>query len=292
MRPARRSARSAEGWSWGRWACPLLLPALLFAIAASSGCGSASRDVGSTVSTPAASTTLQPPEAGALMVYAASDMAPVLAELGPKFATQTGVAVTVNLGATGQLVQQVTAGAPADVFLAASVSALDQLDAGGLLEPGSSQTYARGRLALVSRDGLTPSLATLADLRSDDVGRIALANPEQAPYGRAAKEALISAGLWEALQPRLVFAESARQAQQIVGTGNAGAGFVPLSLALAAEESYVLVPQDLYAPLEQGLAVIAGAKHPEAARAFVEYLTGPDGRVLLEKYGFDVPSAP
>ena len=79
------------------------------------------------------------------MVYAASDMAPVLDELGPRFATQTGVAVTVNLGATGQLVQQVTAGAPADVFLAASLSALDQLDVEGLLEPGSSQTYARGR---------------------------------------------------------------------------------------------------------------------------------------------------
>ena len=145
---------------------------------------------------------------------------------------------------------------------------------------------------LVSRDGLTPALATLADLRRDDVGRIALANPEQAPYGRAAKEALTAAGLWDELLPRLVFAESATQAQQIVATGNAGAGFVPLSLALAAGEPYVLVPQDLYAPLDQGLAVVGGAKHPEAARAFVEYLTGPDGRALLEKYGFEVPSAP
>jgi molybdate transport system substrate-binding protein len=226
------------------------------------------------------------------MIYAASDMAPVLDELGPLFATKTGVALTVNVGATGQLLQQVIAGAPADVFLAASMSALDQLDAKGLLVPESTQIYARGSLVLVSRPGLSPTPTALADLRSEGVGRIALANPELAPYGRAAKEALTAAGLWDVLGSRLVFAESAKQVQQIVGSGNAGVGFVPLSLAIAADEPYLFVPRDLYTPLAQGVAIVAATKREENARAFVAYLTGPDGRALLEKYGFEVPGTP
>ena len=264
-----------------------LLVTIVFA-----GCGSASREqAGTTAST---GTSAAPPSTigGSLVVFAASDLAPVLDELTPAFATKTGVTVTVNVGATGQLVQQVTAGAPADVFLAASRSALDQLDKQGLLLAASIEPYAQGRLVMVHRPGLTPVPAVLSDIARADVGRIALANPELAPYGKAAKETLTAAGLWDALSSRLVFAESAKQAQQIVASGNAGVGFVPLSLAIAAGEPYLLVPQESYTPLDQGLAIIAGTKHEQAARAFVGYLTGPDGRALLQKYGFKVPSAP
>ena len=226
------------------------------------------------------------------MVLAASDLGPVLDELVPTFATKTGVTVTVSVGATAQLAQQVSAGAPVDVFLAADMSALHQLDAQRLLLPGSLRTYARGRLVLVHRSGLVPAPTTLAALRAAGIGRIALANPEFAPYGRAAKQALTAAGLWAGVGSRLVFAESAAQAQQMVVSGNAGVGFVPLSLAVAAGEPYLLVPQESYAPLDQGLGIVASSKQQAAAQAFVAYLTGPDGRAALEKYGFEVPSSP
>ena len=229
---------------------------------------------------------------GNIVVLAAADLNPVLDELAPTFATKTGVTVTVSVGATAELAQQVRTGAPVDVFLAADTSSLDQPDARRLLLPGSIRTYARGRLVLVHRSGLVPAPTTLAALRPAGVGRIALANPEAAPYGRAAEQALTAVGLWKGVGSRLIFAESTAQARQLVASGNAGVGFVPLSLAIAAGEPYLPVPQESYAPLDEGLAIVASSKQRAAAQAFVAYLTGPDGRAALEKYGFEVPSTP
>jgi molybdate transport system substrate-binding protein len=273
-------------------ALALLAVLLATGVASVAGCGRAASDrAGTTAATPIATA---PPSTigGSLLVFAASDLAPVLDELTPAFATRTGITVTVNAGSTGQLAQQVSAGAPADVFLAADMSSLQRLVGARVLLAGSVRGFARGRLVLVHRPGLTPAPASLADLARVDVGRIALANPQTAPYGKAAKEALTAAGLWSRLGSRLVIAESAAQAQQIVMSGNAGVGLVPLSLAIAGSEPYLTVPQDLYSPLDQGLAIVADSRHEPAALAFIAYLTGPDGRAALEKYGFEVPSTP
>ena len=236
-----------------------------------------------TAGTPAST---KPP--ASLVVSAASDLTPVLEALVPIFREQTGVEVELNLGSTGQLAQQIAAGAPVDVFLAASTDAIDGLADKGLLVAGSERPYAVGRLVLWTAPG-APPVTTLADLRSAGVRRIALANPDHAPYGIAARQVLTQAGLWEELQPKLVLAENVRQAVQFAQSGNADVGLVALSLVLHADGRYELVPEELHEPLVQTLAIPETSTQQAEARRFIALLTGEEGRRLLEAYGFAIP---
>lgn len=225
---------------------------------------------------------------GRLLVSAAADLAPVLQELVPRFEEATGAKVEVNLGSTGQLAQQIEAGAPVDLFLAASAQAIDELEGAGRLVPGTRREYARGRLVLWSGQGHT--LGAVEELAGDKVARISIANPDHAPYGRAAREALQSSGLWESLQPRLVYAENVRQAFQFAQAGEVDAALVALSLAKSGGEgSFVLVPESLHEPLRQTLAVVEGSQAVELAQAFAEFMAGAEGRRVLTAYGFQVP---
>jgi molybdate transport system substrate-binding protein len=221
-----------------------------------------------------------------IVVSAAADLSPVLAEMTPLFEKATGVTVKTNVGSTGQLRQQIESGARVDVFLAASTAAVDQLAQKNLLVPGSMQVYARGRLAIWARPGSSTVPKTLQDLTSSDIRRISLANPDHAPYGQAAKEALESAGLWDVLQPKLVPAENVLQAFQFAQTGNVDIGLVALSLVATAQGTYELVPETLHKPISQEMAIIASSSHQPEARQFIAFLTGQQGREILKKYGF------
>jgi len=226
---------------------------------------------------------------GEIVVSAAADLSPVLAELASLFEKETGLTVKTNLGSTGQLTEQIAAGARVDVFLAASTAAIDQLGQKGLLVPGSDQTYGRGRLVMWTRPGSSVRAKTLQDLTAPEVKRISLANPDHAPYGKAAREALQSAGIWDALQPKLVPAENVRQAFQFAETGNVDVGLVAMSLVAFAGGSYAPVPEELYEPINQVLAIVAGSSHQSEAKQFVAFLTGSKGREILQKYGFVLP---
>ncbi|MFH0916264.1 MAG: molybdate ABC transporter substrate-binding protein [bacterium] len=226
---------------------------------------------------------------GEIVVSAAADLSPVLAELAPLFEKESGLTLKTNLGSTGQLMEQIAAGARVDVFLAASTAAIDQLGEKGLLVPGSDQTYGRGRLVMWIREGSSVSVQTLQDLTAADVARVSLANPDHAPYGRAAREALQSAGLWDELQPKLVPAENVRQAFQFAESGNADVGLVALSLVVFAGGSYTLVPEELHAPIDQALAIVASSTHQSEAKQFIAFLHGERGREILLKYGFVLP---
>lgn len=224
-----------------------------------------------------------------LIVFAASDLQFALAELATAFAAEGNVKPTVSFGSTGTFSQQIENGAPADLFFAADESYLARLDAQGLVLGGTRQPYAAGRLVLIERAGLPPVTA-LSDLTRSDVRRFAIANPDHAPYGRAARETLISAGLWEGLSPKLVMGENISQAFQFVQTGNADAGIVALSLALGVPGTrYTLVDTSLHQPLVQAAAVIAGTTQPTVAREFLAFVNGPTGRSIMTKYGFALP---
>jgi molybdate transport system substrate-binding protein len=133
----------------------------------------------------------------------------------------------------------------------------------------------------------------LAVLRDQAVGKIAIANPEHAPYGRAAEEALRKAGVYDAIKDRLVLGENISQAAQFVESGNAGAGILALSLAVSPEMKekgrFTRIPENLYAPIEQGVVVLRASHNPQGAQALLDYIKTPATAALLERYGFVLP---
>ncbi len=224
-----------------------------------------------------------------LLVSAAADLAPAFEDVGHRFQEETGTRVRFNFGSTGQLAQQVQAGAPVDVFAAANVSYIDDLEQRGLIVPGTKALYARGRLTLWTRSDSQLRIETMLDLAQPAIQRISMANPEHAPYGVAAREALQAVGLWEVLRSKLVLAENVRQGLQYAETGNADVGIVALSLSVQSEGRYVLVPQELHKPLDQALAVIRGTDHEAEARRFAAFVNQREGRAIMRKYGFTLP---
>ncbi|MBM3943338.1 MAG: molybdate ABC transporter substrate-binding protein [SAR202 cluster bacterium] len=225
-----------------------------------------------------------------LIVSAASDLTFAFQEISGLFQEENEAKVVFNFGSTGLLAQQIEQGAPADLFAAASMSAIDELERAGLITPGSKTRFARGYLVMWSRAGTSFPMKELADLLSPEVKRIAIANPDHAPYGVAAREALQSAGLWDILQPKLVQGENVRQALAYAEAGNADVALVALSLAQQSNGGrWVRVPEDLHNPIDQSLAVIRASPHQQEARQFAEFIASPRGRAVLEKYGFAVP---
>ena len=231
-----------------------------------------------------------------LTVSAASDLTRAFTEVGAAFEAATGTKVVFNFGSTGQLAQQIEQGAPVDVFAAANASYIDQLERQGLILPDTKQRYARGRIVLWTRADSPLKLERVEDLALPGVRRMAIANPDHAPYGTAAREALQAAGLWANVQPKLVLGENVRQALQYAETGNVDAAIVALSLVVPAamaedvQGRYVLIPEDLHAPLDQTVAVIRSTAHEREARAFAEFVGSPAAREIMRKYGFGVVS--
>jgi molybdate transport system substrate-binding protein len=229
-----------------------------------------------------------------LTISAASSSTAAFTEIGKLFEAQTGNTVLFNFGASGSLAQQVEQGAPVDLFASANVGFVDELQKKGLVLPDTVQNYARGQIVLWTRSDSPVKLDRIVDLVQPAIGKVAIANPDRAPYGLAAREALKAVGVWEAVQPKLVIAETIQQTHQYAETGNVDAAIGALSLSVPAAAGgksgrYVVVPQELYTPLDQALAVIKGTKNEAAARAFAAFITGPQGREVLQKYGFTVP---
>lgn len=229
--------------------------------------------------------TLPPP----LTVSAAADLVYAFTDLGQAFEQQTGIPVVFNFGSTGQLAQQIEQGAPVDLFAAANISFVEELAQQGRVLPDTVALYARGRITLWTRSDSRLSIEAIEDLAQPAVRRIAIANPDHAPYGIAAREALQSAGLWDAVQPRLILGENVRQTLQYAESGDVDVAIVALSLSLQEEGRWVLVPQELHAPIDQALAVVTGSRNESAARAFVAFVNGPAGRPIMRRYGFVLP---
>ena len=229
-----------------------------------------------------------PPDEGetTLLVSAAANLADVLPPLLDAFQEQTGIRVQVNYGNTAQLAAQIERGAPVDLFLAADRQHVETLAAKGLVLPDTVRVYARGRLVLWWRADSGLALSSLEDLQSASVRRIAIANPDQAPYGAAARQALQRLGLWEALQPRLVIAENIQQAFQYARSGNADVAFTALSLVVNESGQRLEVARELYEPIDQ----VKGTPREAAARRLADYLAGPEAAALWQRYGYELPA--
>lgn len=224
-----------------------------------------------------------------ITVAAAADLQFAFTNIADLYEQQTGRKVTLVFGSTGQLVQQIENGAPFDLIAAANISYIDRLVAGGLAIPESSALYARGRIVLAVNKQSGIQAISLEDLLSDKILHIAIANPEHAPYGLAAKQALESLGLWEKLQPKLVYGENVRQALQFIQTGDAEVGIISLSVANVPEITWTIIDESLHIPLDQALAILTASKNPDMARDFIAFINGENGRPIMRKYGFLLP---
>ena len=224
-----------------------------------------------------------------ITVAAASDLTAAFEEIGREFETTHKIKVVFVFGSTGMLTRQIENGAPMDLFAAANVSFVDQLEQKGLIVPGTKAIYARGRITLWTTADSPLRVETVSDLTRPEVKRIAIANPDHAPYGLAAKQALESAGVWDAVKSKLVYGDNIRQTLQYAETGNVDVAIVALSLSQQSKGRWTLVPEELHQPIDQGLAVIKSTRQEPAAREFASFLTGPRGREILGKYGFAFP---
>jgi molybdate transport system substrate-binding protein len=185
--------------------------------------------------------------------------------------------------------QQIENGAPYDLIASANVSYVDQLASKGLVLPESVTQYAQGRIVLAVNRVAHLEVLTLEDLLAPEIRHIAIANPEHAPYGVAAMQALQSAGIWKQIQPRLVYGENVRQALQYIQSGDAQAGIVALSVANVPEISWTLLDGEMHAPLNQALAVLTRSEHPQLAARFAAFINGEKGRPIMRRYGFILP---
>jgi molybdate transport system substrate-binding protein len=237
----------------------------------------------------AAPAALAQPALPAVTVYAAADLDMAFREIKPLFEKATGTRVTLVMGSTGNLAKQIEHGAPADVFFAANESFIDDLLAAGAVIPQTRAQYAQGRLVLATPTKSAVAVRELADLLKPEVRRVAIANPAHAPYGRAAQEALESAGVWEKVKPKLVYGENIRHTLQFIETGAVEAGIVALSVAGVPDVRYVPIDPKLHKPLNQVAAVVKRSPHPDLGAAFIQFLNGPEGRPIMKRYGFLLP---
>ena len=228
-----------------------------------------------------------------IAVAAAADLSSALQEAADAYEERTGVHVKLSFAASGALTQQIQNGAPFDLFFSADMDYPKQLISGGQADGASLYRYAIGRLVLwVPKDSpLDVEKKGIDVLLDPSVKKIAIANPQHAPYGRAAAAALKHYGLYEKLGDKLVLGENISQAAQFVESGNAQAGFVALAHAAApamqGKGKYWLVPADAYPSLEQGVVLLSGSSNKPAASGFLEYVRSADFANILKRYGFD-----
>lgn len=235
------------------------------------------------------------PAAEAPVVAAAANLTFALPEIAAAFEAATGRRVKLSFGSSGNLARQIVAGGPYELFLAADEGSVAFVAGKGRTE-GAGRVYAVGRLALFAPNQspvtVDPDLAGLASaLRAGKLRRVAIANPELAPYGAAAREVLRRKGLWDALQGRLAIGESAGQATQFALSGAVEAAFIPYAIAraptLQGKGRAALVPADLHAAIRQRMVLLRDAG--DTARAFYAFLQQPAARSILERYGFAGP---
>jgi len=223
-----------------------------------------------------------------ISVAAAANLNDVFKEIAAAFTKDTGIPVSLSFGATAQLTQQIENAAPFDVFAAADRQHIDQLRDKQLIVAGSDRVYARGSIVLWC-PATKATVKSIQALTQPAVRFIAIAKPETAPYGRATVEALRALHLWEALQPKVVYAENITAAKQYAATGNADCGFVAKSLVVHEADQGIPIDEKLYRPIDQALAVLKAAKDPDAALRFAAFVTGPKGAAILTKFGYSLP---
>lgn len=229
--------------------------------------------------------------ATSIRVAAASDLQALLPELIARFERDTGATVALSFGSSGNFFAQIRNGAPFDVFFSADADYPARLVADRLADADSLYHYAAGRIVLWTRHGSGLDLRRgLEVLRDGRVRRIAIANPEHAPYGRAAVAALRHDKVYDAVRQKLVLGENISQAAQLVDSGNADVGIIALSLALGptlrASGAYAEIPAAAHPPIRQAAVIVAASRRKALARQLLAYVHRPESQELLRRFGF------
>jgi len=230
-----------------------------------------------------------------LRVAAAADLEPVLPPILEQFTQATGIKAEATFKSSAVLTTQIENGAPFDLFFSADMGFPKRLidaglaDAAGTVDSTTPILYARGTLVLWTRKDARLPAPSLDLLRSPELKRLAIANPDRAPYGRAAVAALTTLKLYDALKPKLVTAENIAQAAQYVDSGNADAGLISLTSAMTPHMteggSYFVIPRDLYPPIEQGAVIVSKTAQRAAAHKLLDYLLSAPVQAQLAKSG-------
>jgi molybdate transport system substrate-binding protein len=225
----------------------------------------------------------------------AVSMKDVVSELGRVFAAaRPGVTLRFNFGSSGDLQKQIESGAPVDLFISAAQLQMDALEKGGLIVPATRRVFARNVLVVVKPADSTIDIAKPADLLGPRVQRVVIGNPKTVPAGQYAEESLKALGLWERIQPKIVFAENVRQALDYVNRGEVDAGFVYTTDAATrtrgVKEAF-RPPEDTYRPIVYPVAVVKYAQQANLAQAFIALLVSRDGQAVLAGHGFAPPPA-
>lgn len=229
-------------------------------------------------------------------IAAAANLQYVLDEVRALFSRETGKRIRITYGSSGNFLRQIIQGAPFEMFLSADENYVHTLVQKGLTEDGGT-VYALGKIVLFTPRGAPvvpdPEMRGLAGAVAERrLKRFAIANPEHAPYGRAAREALLAAGLWDAIKGRLVLGENATQAAQFAASGSAQAGIIPYSLAItpaiARRGSYAVLPAGWHQPIRQRMVLLRSAS--DTARSLYAFLQQPPAQRILERYGFSLPN--
>jgi molybdate transport system substrate-binding protein len=229
-------------------------------------------------------------------VAAAADLKFAMDELAQKFQAKNGVKVDVTYGSSGNFFSQIQNGAPFDVFFSADIEYPQKLGAMGLADSASLYRYALGRIVIWTPMGAKAEVKrdTWKVFADPSVQKVAIANPQHAPYGRAAVAAMQKAGVYEQTKPKLVLGENISQAAQFVQSGNAQVGIVALSLALSPGMkggTFWMIPGEMHPPIEQAAIVLQGAKEKDAAAEFLDFVRSLQGQKILKQFGFQIPAA-
>jgi molybdate transport system substrate-binding protein len=230
-----------------------------------------------------------------ITVAAAADLQFAFQDVAGRFQKDTGHAVKLIFGSSGNFFAQIQNGAPFDLFFSADINYPQQLEAAGLAEPGTLYEYAMGRIVVWTPTDSKVDLGHgMQSLLDPNVKKIAIANPEHAPYGRAAVAAMKHEGIYDQVSSKLVLGENISQTASLVISGGADVGIVALSLAVApsmkSKGRYAEVPTDAYPAIEQAAVVLKSSPNKEIARQFMAYIKTPEIQRILRDYGFTVPA--
>ena len=229
-----------------------------------------------------------------ITVAAAADLQFAMQDVAARFQKETGKTVRVTYGSSGNFFQQMQNGAPFDMFFSANLDYPKKLEAAGLIEPGSFYPYANGKIVIwIKNDSKLDLKSGMQVLLDSSVKKIAVANPQHAPYGQAAAAAMQKANIYEKVKDKLVLGENISQTASFVVSGAADVGIVALSLALSPNMKdkgrYVEVPSGNYPPIEQACVILSSSKNKEAAKQFLSFFKSGAVADVLKTYGFDVP---
>jgi molybdate transport system substrate-binding protein len=229
------------------------------------------------------------PTTKTVRIAAAADTARAFEELGKVFQAKTGIEPVFTFESSGLLAKRIDEGAPFALFCAANRTYAEEPVKKGHCDAASLRPYAQGRVVVWTPKGVRGPMQ-LSDLTDARFARIAIANPDHAPYGKAAKEALTKAGLWDQLQPKIKIGENIEATMEFAKTGAVDAAIVALALALVTDGGTSLpIDQSLYDPLEQDLVVCGTGAEADRAHQFADFISLPEGREVMERYGFVVP---